>query len=166
MSQGNPSRDYLGPCSEHLLTSVKETLACKAGLSQTPAPAIHLYPRVFCVVVLEIYVKRWYKGEALYISGSFRPLMMLIARHVDSCTFNLSPIGGHWVISSLVTISKLVKWTCCTNMVLCSVGKWCLFFLSFLKKFYYSIVDLQCVNFRCTTKWISYTYTYISYTYF
>ena len=31
-----------------------------------------------------------------------------------------------------------------------------------LFKFYWSIVDLQsCVSFRCTTKWISYTYTYI-----
>ena len=31
-----------------------------------------------------------------------------------------------------------------------------------LFKFYWSIVDLQgCVSFRCTTKWVSYTYTYI-----
>ena len=29
-------------------------------------------------------------------------------------------------------------------------------------KFYWSLVDLQCyVSFRCTAKWISYTYTYI-----
>ena len=33
---------------------------------------------------------------------------------------------------------------------------------SFLKKFSWSIVDLHCcVSFRCTAKWISYTYTYI-----
>ena len=32
----------------------------------------------------------------------------------------------------------------------------------FLFNFYWSIVDLQCcVSFRCTGKWISYTYTYI-----
>ena len=36
-------------------------------------------------------------------------------------------------------------------------------FLPFFKKnFYWSIVDLQCcVSFRCTAKWINYTYTYI-----
>ena len=35
-------------------------------------------------------------------------------------------------------------------------------FLVFFLNFSWSIVDLQCsVNFRCTAKWISYTYTYI-----
>ena len=31
---------------------------------------------------------------------------------------------------------------------------------SFLNLFYWSIVDLQCVNFCCTTKWFSYIYIY------
>ena len=32
----------------------------------------------------------------------------------------------------------------------------------FFKNFYWSIVDLQCcIGFRCTAKWISYTYIYI-----
>ena len=32
----------------------------------------------------------------------------------------------------------------------------------YFKKFYWSIVDLQChISFRCTEKWISYSYTYI-----
>ena len=39
---------------------------------------------------------------------------------------------------------------------------WCFFFITFFKNFYWSIVDLQrCVSFRCTAKWICYTYTYI-----
>ena len=34
--------------------------------------------------------------------------------------------------------------------------------LVFLKNFYWSIADFQwCVSYRCTAKWISYTYTYI-----
>ena len=37
-----------------------------------------------------------------------------------------------------------------------------IFVLFFNYIFYWSIVDLQCcVSFRCTAKWISYTYTYI-----
>ena len=41
--------------------------------------------------------------------------------------------------------------------------KWLLWSsVHFLKKFYWSILDLQfCVHFSCTVKWISYTYTYI-----
>ena len=37
-----------------------------------------------------------------------------------------------------------------------------MYFILLKKFFYWSVVDLQCcVSFRCTAKWISYTYTYI-----
>ena len=32
---------------------------------------------------------------------------------------------------------------------------------SLILVFYWSMADLQCVNFYCTAKWLSYTYTYI-----
>ena len=55
----------------------------------------------------------------------------------------------------------------CRGMCVCGqVGIHTSLFLKFililLKNCYWSITDSQCcVSFRCTTKWISYTYTYI-----
>ena len=44
--------------------------------------------------------------------------------------------------------------------IFCNCVLYILFKILFIIIFYWSIVDLQC--FRCTAKWFSYTYTYIS----
>ena len=49
---------------------------------------------------------------------------------------------------------------------LISFNSFCLYvphlYFIFYFNFYWSVVDLQCcISFRCTAKWISYTYTYI-----
>lgn len=53
-----------------------------------------------------IYHTATFKINMLFKSRLF---MMLIAHYINSCTFNPSPVDGHWVVSSFFTISKLLE---------------------------------------------------------
>ena len=86
-------------------------------------------------------------GAPAVCSHSSRPLPVLALRSTTSICL-VSCLG-----CALASLKALLKW----HLIREAFPEH-----HFLKNFYWSRVDLLCcVSFRCTAKWISYTYTYI-----
>ena len=88
----------------------------------------------------------------VYISGHSTSLVLSFRIWIQGCKPGTCREACILVMGLILVISSLCNSLSCSPLPIAGP--------SF--NFYWSLVDLQCcISFRCTAKWISYTYTYI-----